>query len=263
MARRSPTTRGCARYSHRARTRDRQAIVLLCRTGPAQGSENRPDCPPLSWSVRWRCLVAARCASSRIARAPRPNAAWITMRRQYRHPREYAVHLGEEANGPGAGQGDGGARRFLCPRRFLRGAPRSRLDPGRGDRTPLPSFAGRAMEASSKPLKKHWIIRSASCGPGRRGQGIVKLAVLGHLLAKVDHLIIGGGMGPNNFLAARGVAVGKSLCEHDLPVKRSRFFAPRGVSGAQSICPTMSLWPTEFAANPPSFAHLQRHETRT
>jgi phosphoglycerate kinase len=37
-----------------------------------------------------------------------------------------------------------------------------------------------------------------------------KLDVLRHLVAKVDHLIIGGGMA-NTFLAARGVAVGKSL----------------------------------------------------
>ena len=42
-----------------------------------------------------------------------------------------------------------------------------------------------------------------------------KLAVLEHLVEKVDHLIIGGGMA-NTFLAARGVDVGKSLCEHDL-----------------------------------------------
>src|SRR3546814_2610890 len=42
-----------------------------------------------------------------------------------------------------------------------------------------------------------------------------KLDVLKHLVSKVDHLIIGGGMA-NTFLAARGVDVGKSLCEHDL-----------------------------------------------
>jgi phosphoglycerate kinase len=39
--------------------------------------------------------------------------------------------------------------------------------------------------------------------------------VLKNLVSKVDHLIIGGGMA-NTFLAARGVDVGKSLCEHDL-----------------------------------------------
>jgi phosphoglycerate kinase len=39
--------------------------------------------------------------------------------------------------------------------------------------------------------------------------------VLTNLVAKVEHLIIGGGMA-NTFLAAQGVNVGKSLCEHDL-----------------------------------------------
>ena len=42
-----------------------------------------------------------------------------------------------------------------------------------------------------------------------------KLAVLENLVGKVQHLIIGGGMA-NTFLAARGVDVGKSLCEHEL-----------------------------------------------
>ena len=48
-----------------------------------------------------------------------------------------------------------------------------------------------------------------------------KLDVLRHLVDKVDHLIIGGGMA-NTFLAARGVDVGKSLCEHDLAEHRGR-----------------------------------------
>jgi phosphoglycerate kinase len=42
-----------------------------------------------------------------------------------------------------------------------------------------------------------------------------KLDVLTNLVGRVDHLIIGGGMA-NTFLAARGIPVGKSLCEHDL-----------------------------------------------
>ncbi len=42
-----------------------------------------------------------------------------------------------------------------------------------------------------------------------------KLEVLGHVLDRVDVLIIGGGMA-NTFLNAKGVEVGKSLCEHDL-----------------------------------------------
>src|ERR1700746_3936566 len=42
-----------------------------------------------------------------------------------------------------------------------------------------------------------------------------KLDLLGSLLAKVNTLVIGGGMA-NTFLAARGYSVGQSLCERDL-----------------------------------------------
>ena len=42
-----------------------------------------------------------------------------------------------------------------------------------------------------------------------------KLDLLGNLVAKVDVLVIGGGMA-NTFLFAQGNGVGKSLCEKDL-----------------------------------------------
>ena len=54
-----------------------------------------------------------------------------------------------------------------------------------------------------------------------------KLDVLRHLVAKVDHLIIGGGMA-NTFLAARGVDVGKRLCEHELTGRPNEFSKRRG-----------------------------------
>ena len=80
----------------------------------------------------------------------------------------------------------------------------------------LPAFAGREMQAELEHLEK------ALGNPEHPVAAVVggakvssKLDVLLHLVTKVDHLIIGGGMA-NTFLAARGVAVGKSLCEHDL-----------------------------------------------
>ena len=42
-----------------------------------------------------------------------------------------------------------------------------------------------------------------------------KLDLLGNLVARVDFLVIGGAMA-NTFLAAKGVDVGKSLCEHEM-----------------------------------------------
>lgn len=79
-----------------------------------------------------------------------------------------------------------------------------------------PAFAGRAMEAELDALQKalgepeHPV--AAVVGGAKVSS---KLDVLRHLVTKVDHLIIGGGMA-NTFLAARGVDVGKSLCEHEL-----------------------------------------------
>ena len=80
----------------------------------------------------------------------------------------------------------------------------------------LPAYAGRAMEKELKALE------AALGNPVQPVAAVVggakvstKLAVLEHLVGKVQHLIIGGGMA-NTFLAARGVDVGKSLCEHEL-----------------------------------------------
>ena len=64
-----------------------------------------------------------------------------------------------------------------------------------------------------------------------------KLDVLKHLVGKVDHLIIGGGMA-NTFLAARGVDVGKSLCEHDLAATARR---DPGRGGARELHRPSSL----------------------
>lgn len=64
---------------------------------------------------------------------------------------------------------------------------------------------GRALETPARPLAA--IVGGAKVS--------TKLDLLGNLLAKVDTLIIGGGMA-NTFLAAQGKPVGKSLCEHEL-----------------------------------------------
>ncbi len=80
----------------------------------------------------------------------------------------------------------------------------------------LPNAAGRSMQGELEALE------SALGDPAHPVAAVVggakvstKLAVLGHLIEKVDVLIIGGGMA-NTFLNAKGVEIGKSLCEHDL-----------------------------------------------
>lgn len=80
----------------------------------------------------------------------------------------------------------------------------------------LPSAAGRLMEAELRAL-------DAALGkPERPVVAVVggakvstKLDLLGNLVTKVDHLVIGGGMA-NTFLVAQGIEVGKSLAERDM-----------------------------------------------
>jgi phosphoglycerate kinase len=124
----------------------------------------------------------------------------------------------------------------------------------------LPSFAGRAMEAELSALEK------ALGNPERPVAAVVggakvstKLAVLGHLVGKVDHLIIGGGMA-NTFLAARGVDVGKSLCEKDLIGDAESIFERAEAAGCTIHLPYDVVVAKEFAANPPSLRTCNVHE---
>ena len=86
-----------------------------------------------------------------------------------------------------------------------------------------------------------------------------KLAVLEHLVGKVQHLIIGGGMA-NTFLAARGVDVGKSLCEHELTGKVEAIMDAAERAGCTVHLPYDVVVAKEFAANPPSLRTCNVHE---
>ncbi len=126
----------------------------------------------------------------------------------------------------------------------------------------LSSFAGRAMEAELNALER------ALANPERPVAAVVggakvstKLAVLGHLVGKVDHLIIGGGMA-NTFLAARGVNVGKSLCEHELTGEANAIFDLAEQAGCTIHLPYDVVVAKEFAPNPPSLRMCNVHEVQ-
>ena len=124
----------------------------------------------------------------------------------------------------------------------------------------LPAYAGRAMEKELKALD------AALGNPQTPVAAVVggakvstKLAVLEHLVGKVQHLIIGGGMA-NTFLAARGVDVGKSLCEHDLTGTVEEILEAAERAGCTVHLPYDVVVATEFAANPPSLRTCNVHE---
>jgi phosphoglycerate kinase len=116
----------------------------------------------------------------------------------------------------------------------------------------LPAYAGRAMQAELEALAK------ALEAPKRPLVAIVggakvstKLDLLGNLVAKVDALVIGGGMA-NTFLHAQGVSVGKSLCEKDLADTARAIMAKAIKTRCAIILPVDAIVAFHFAAHAPA-----------
>jgi phosphoglycerate kinase len=113
----------------------------------------------------------------------------------------------------------------------------------------LPACAGRLMQAELEALE------SALGDPVRPVVAVVggakvspKLELLGNLVSKVDHLVIGGGMA-NTFLAAQGIDVGKSLAEHDMTDTASDILGKAKDVGCDIVLPSDVVVAEEFKAN--------------
>lgn len=113
----------------------------------------------------------------------------------------------------------------------------------------LPSAAGETMGAELEALD------NALGAPVRPVVAVVggakvssKLAVLEHLVEKVDNLIIGGGMA-NTFLYAQGHDVGASLCENDLKDTALKILENANAAGCQVHLPTDVVVAKEFKAH--------------
>jgi phosphoglycerate kinase len=78
-----------------------------------------------------------------------------------------------------------------------------------------------------------------------------KLALLENLLARVDQLIVGGGIA-NTFIAAAGHNVGKSLVERDLLEVARRIGAEAKARGAEVPVPVDVVVAPEFKADAPA-----------
>jgi phosphoglycerate kinase len=112
----------------------------------------------------------------------------------------------------------------------------------------LPAVAGRLMQAELRALE------AALGNPQRPLAAVVggakvstKLELLGNLVAKVDHLVIGGGMA-NTFLAAKGVQVGRSLAEHEMAETARGILARAQETGCAVHLPIDVVVAREFAA---------------
>ena len=111
----------------------------------------------------------------------------------------------------------------------------------------LPSYAGRLMQAELEALT------AALEAPRRPVVALVggakistKLDLLGNLVAKVDRLVLGGGMA-NTFLAAKGLAMGTSLREDEMAATAREIMAKAETVGCSIELPIDGVVADAFA----------------
>lgn len=238
---------------------DRGAIVLLLSHFGRPKGQSRPDMStallvkPLTDLTGRSVRFVEDCAGEHAARAiSTMTAGSIAVLENTR------FHAGEEQNDPELSRAIAALGDYYVNDAFS--AAHRAHSSTEGVAHLLPSFAGRAMEAELKALQ------AALGSPERPVAAVVggakvstKLAVLLHLVGKVDHLIIGGGMA-NTFLAARGVNVGKSLCEHELTGQAEAILQAADKANCTVHLPYDVVVAKEFAANPPSLRTVNVHE---
>jgi phosphoglycerate kinase len=240
---------------------DRGAIVLLLAHFGRPKGEVRPDMSTAQLVLPIHRLAARSVRFIEDCAGPEAERAITTML-----PGNIGVlentrfHLGEEKNDPELAKAMAALGDYYVDDAFS-AAHRAHAST-EGITHYLPSFAGRAMEAELKALDL------ALGNPERPVAAVVggakvstKLAALGHLVARVDHLVIGGGMA-NTFLAARGVDVGKSLCEHDLTGEANAIFDRAEQAGCTIHLPYDVVVAKEFAPNPPGVRTCNVHEVQ-
>jgi phosphoglycerate kinase len=112
----------------------------------------------------------------------------------------------------------------------------------------MPAAAGRLMEEELRALE------AALGTPQRPVVAVVggakvstKLDLLGNLVTKVNHLVIGGGMA-NTFLVAKGAEVGKSLAERDMADTARGILAKAETAGCAIHLPVDIVVAKAFAA---------------
>ena len=238
---------------------DRGAIVLLLSHFGRPKGEVRPDMSTAQLVLPLHRLSGRSVRFIEDCQGPEAARAVTTML-----PGNIGIlentrfHLGEEKNDPELAKAMAALGDYYVDDAFST-AHRAHAST-EGITHYLPSFAGRAMEAELNALER------ALGKPERPVAAVVggakvstKLAVLGHLVGKVDHLIIGGGMA-NTFLAGRGVNVGKSLCEHELTGEANSIFGLADQAGCTIHLPYDVVVAKEFAPNPPSVRTCNVHE---
>jgi phosphoglycerate kinase len=227
-------------------------VILLAHFGRPKGRDAKDTLQPvaavLAQIIKRPVAFAADCigAPAEQAVAALRNGDILCLENTRFHP-------GEEKNDPAfvaalAGLGD------LWVNDAFSAAHRAHASTeGLGHK--LPAYAGRTMQAELDALGK------ALDHPARPVVAIVggakvstKLDLLENLVAKVDALVIGGGMA-NTFLHAQGVKIGKSLAEKDLAATALRIMDKAEAANCAIILPVDAVVAYHFEANAPSQAY--------
>ena len=217
-------------------------VVLLAHFGRPKGKPN----PAMSLSLVQPALEAA--LRRKVTFIERPSRAAIDAL-----PQDAVVLVEntrftpmEEANDPAMAQFLASLGDIFCNDAFS-AAHRAHAST-EGIAHLLPSCAGRLMEEELRALE------AALGSPQRPVVAVVggakvstKLDLLGNLVTKVDHLVIGGGMA-NTFLVAQGVEVGKSLAERDMAATALDIVAKAKAAGCVIHLPVDIVVAREFKA---------------
>ncbi len=220
--------------------------ILLAHFGRPKGQHVpdlslRPLVPALEAALGASVGFAADCrgpAAQAAVAAMRPGTVLLLENTRF--------HPGEEANDPAFAAGIAALGDVFVNDAFS-AAHRAHASTEAIARL-LPSCAGRLMQAELSAL-------DAALGtPERPVMAVVggakvstKLDLLGNLVGRVDMLVIGGGMA-NTFLAAQGVDVGKSLCEHEMTGTARQIIAKAEATGCEIVLPSDIVVARQFAA---------------
>jgi phosphoglycerate kinase len=221
-------------------------VLLLSHFGRPKGKPNpemslQPLVPAIAAVLGQHVAFAADCIGAAAEQAgKRLEAGGVALLENLR------FHAGEEANDEGfskalAALGDAYVNDAFSAAHRAHASTE-------GIARLLPAAAGRLMQAELEHLA------AALEQPKRPVAAIVggakistKLDLLGNLVARVDMLVIGGGMA-NTFLNAVGVKVGKSLCEHDMAGTAREILEKAKAAGCDVVLPTDAVVAKEFVA---------------
>ena len=225
-------------------------VAVLAHFGRPKGKREpsmslKPLCGPLGHALGVEVAFAEDCIGAPARRAVdalRPGEVLLLENLRF--------HAGEEKNDPTFADALAGLGEIYVDDAFSAAHRAHASITGLAER--LPAAAGRLMQAEVEALSR------ALDHPERPLAALVggakvstKLELLGNLIERVDLLVLGGGMA-NTVLLARGVEVGRSLCEREMADTAREIMAKAQDKGCGIVLPTDGRIAKEFKAGTPS-----------